>query len=148
MITVAIFRLPEYRSTLLDNMKVIIGNFSYPGQLPMDVNEPSPFNFSFIDKYIDSTLYDQYLQAIQTNVIDFGRHPSEGFHTISTRAEDSFLAESYSISSIGGFPSENGESLIPVEDDLNSLMSMNYASLDERDLKSRYMDWRECFIVF
>ena len=106
-------------------MKDIIGSFSYPGQLPLDVNESSPFNFSFIDKYIDSTLYNQYLQAIQTNVIDIGRHPSEGFHTISTRAEDSFLAESYSISSINQLPSENGEYLIPVEDDSNSFMSMN-----------------------
>ena len=126
-------------------MKDIIGSFSYPGQLPLDVNESSPFNFSFIDKYIDSTLYNQYLQAIQTNVIDIGRHPSEGFHTISTRAEDSFLAESYSISSINQLPSENGEYLIPVEDDSNSFMSMNYASLDERDLKSTYIKWRESF---
>ena len=129
-------------------MKDIIGTNSYPGQLPLDVNESSPFNFSFIDKYIDSTLYDQYLKATQTNVIDIGRHPSEGFHTISTRVEDPFRADNYSISNVSGLSSENGESLLPVEDDFNSFMSMNYASLDERDLKSRYIEWGEYSIVF
>lgn len=138
--TIAIFRLPQYRAAFLEKMKELANADPLPDNLPLTTVDGIAFSPSFFDKYIDIKMYERIIQALPSDTIDIARHPSEGFHTISTWVENPIPGESTSFSGISQMPSEGGvggESLALVEEDQPSILSMNLPSLDERDLKSR-----------
>lgn len=118
-------------------MKEFANAAPLPDNLSLTMVDGIAFTPSFFDKYIDIKMYERIIQALPSNTIDIARHPSEGFHTISTWVEEPIPRENASFNGISQMPSEGGESLALVEEDQLSILSMNLPSLDERDLKSR-----------